>query len=188
MQHEDEMDLEALPAAWSNGQWIWLDLQRNRYKGGEVMRDADLQALQALATVKLQTVAGNEKPLVPPLGVLAHYIRSAWIARKARYLPIADQLALLQSAQIKYKTFGDTATFAWLYQHMRNLRIRRPLCLEDSVCCALFLLRYVEAPSFCIGVKQPPFMAHAWVQVGDVLVNDVKAVVETYSEIVRLDL
>lgn len=75
-----------------------------------------------------------------------------------------------------------------MYQHMRNLRARRPECLEDSIGCALFLGRYIETLSFHIGVVQPAFMAHAWVQSGDLLMNDGKRVIDRYSEILRVDL
>lgn len=83
---------------------------------------------------------------------------------------------------------GNVDHITWLYQHIRNFRFRRPMCVEDSVCCALFLGQYIETLSFHIGVVQPPFQAHAWVQVGNVIANDTKGVVEAYSEILRLDL
>lgn len=179
-----------MPVAWSNGQWIWLDLKGNRYKGGQVRRATmqAMQARQAAAVAKLQAVLG-EGPLLPPMHVIAHFLRCASTARRVRGLPIRDQLAALKAdTTSRVRGNGDVATFSWFYQHLRNLRFRRPSCLEDSVCCSLFLRRYVAGTSFRIGVVRPPFIAHAWVQVGDVIINDIKCAVEAYSEILRLDV
>lgn len=180
-------------SAWSNGQWIHLDLERNRYFGDAVAPNATLQAAQASAVARLRSLGGRPQVLVPSLATVAHYLRCAMHARSVRRQPIRDQLDLLRRARgphpARAKRQGDVEHFAWLYQHIRNLRWQRPTCLEDSICCALFLRRYLAGRvSFHIGVVQPPFLAHAWVQVGDVLVNDTKGCVEVYSEILRLDL
>ena len=180
---------DKMPAAWSNGQWIQLDLANNRYKGSEIERNASMQTRQAAAVASLRTSSCEMPRFMPSVRILAHYLRCAWTAHRVRYLPIRDQLTAIRNARSPRKQpSGDIAEFAWYYQLIRNLRPHRPACLEDSVCCVLFMERYVASPSFCIGVKQPPFMAHAWVQVGDVIVNDTKGVVEAYSEILRLDL
>ncbi|WP_183714675.1 lasso peptide biosynthesis protein [Bradyrhizobium sp. ERR14] len=36
-----------------------------------------------------------------------------------------------------------------------------------------------------MGVKKPPFGAHAWLQSGDLILNDTRRAVEDYSVIVR---
>ncbi|WP_405048906.1 lasso peptide biosynthesis B2 protein [Rhizobium rhizogenes] len=179
---------KSLPAAWSNGQWIWLDLNENRYIGGGFERDSRLQALQALAGARLRSVIYREKPLIPPLHIVGHFVRSSRRAKKFSKLRIVDQLAALENSSKQPPNNHSVETLCWYYQYLRNLRVRRPLCLEDSLACAFFLRRYITGVSFRIGVKQPPFMAHAWVQVGELIANDTKPVVETYSEILRLDL
>jgi hypothetical protein len=180
---------ETMPAAWSNGQWIWLDLAANRYKGGVDDNDAALRMNQAAKVARLRAAGSGQRRLVPPASVLKHYLGCAWIARRVRTSTIRDQLYTLKTAtSIRVDGAADVEDMAWLYQHIRNLRPHRPACLEDSLCCALFMQRYIGRASFCIGVKQPPFMAHAWVQIGDLIINDTKSVVEAYSEILRLDL
>lgn len=179
---------KSLPAAWSNGQWIWLDLNENRYIGGNVERDSRLQAAQARAGTRLRSLIFRNKPLVPPMHVFGHFVRSSHRARKLSKLRIVDQLAALESSSERPQSTESVETFCWYYHYLRNLRLRRPLCLEDSLACAFFLRRYIKDVSFRIGVKQPPFMAHAWVQVDELVANDTKPVVETYSEILRVDL
>ncbi|MDA9464792.1 hypothetical protein XH87_09275 [Bradyrhizobium sp. CCBAU 53415] len=75
--------------------------------------------------------------------------------------------------------------YASVFQHLRNLRFRRPLCLEDSVGGYLFFYPYIASLELLVGVKQPPFGAHAWLQSGDLILNDAKRVVEDYSVILR---
>ncbi|RUT79763.1 MULTISPECIES: lasso peptide biosynthesis B2 protein [unclassified Mesorhizobium] len=187
----ETVDFPAL-TAWSNGQWIHLDLAKNRYFGGAIQRDAALQAATMATVAKLRIGVGEPKMLIPPAAELLHFLRCCRVAARVRREPIRTQLDLLRGARHPSKSRHSgqqqAERYAVMYQHLRNLRFRRPACLEDSVCCALFLGRYIERPSFRIGVVQPPFMAHAWVQVGDMIVNDVKGAVEQYSEILRMDL
>lgn len=187
----DNTDFPSL-TAWSNGQWIHLDLAQNRYFGGAVQADAALQAAVMAAVAKLRIGVGEPQTLIPPAGVLLHFLRCCRVAARVRREPIRTQLDVLRGVGQAGKRWlsgrQEAERYALMYQHLRNLRFRRPECLEDSVCCALFLGRYVERPSFRIGVVQPPFMAHAWVQVGDMIANDVKGAVEQYSEILRMDL
>lgn len=54
-------------------------------------------------------------------------------------------------------------------------------CLSASTACAA-LLRLRGMPArLVIGVRTPPFEAHAWVEVEGVVVNDDAAVTRTYS-------
>lgn len=187
----DTIDFPSL-TAWSNGRWIHLDLKRNRYFGGAVQPDPLLQAAHMATVARLRSEAGEPLALIPAADVLLHFLRCSRIAARVRKEPIRRQLNVLRSAPRpgvpRLSGSREIQEYAHMYQHLRNLRFQRPECLEDSLCCALFLRRYVEAPSFRIGVVQPPFMAHAWVQAGDLIANDVKGAVEQYSEILRLDL
>jgi Transglutaminase-like superfamily len=180
------------PTAWSNGQWIHLDLALNRYFAGTLHASASLQAAHASSVAKLRVHTNQPGSLLPRGTVLAQFLRSAWMARKICRLPIRDQISAMRTTNASplliQSTSDEIEKYAWVYQYMRNMRFRRPACLEDSICCAIFLRRFIQGPSFHIGVVQPPFMAHAWVQAGEILVNDTKGVVEAYSEILRLEL
>ncbi|MBA2672524.1 lasso peptide biosynthesis B2 protein [Ramlibacter sp.] len=177
--------------AWSNGRWLYLDLARNRYLAGRCAPDSERRLKQAKAAAQLQDSSLILDTLIPKNGMLLHFMRSAWRAWRIRNAPIQQQLALLRmtpegrhrSAQPR-----DVEHCAAMFQHLRNLRPRRPLCLQDSVGCALFLRQYVTPLSFHLGVVQPPFKAHAWVQSGQLVLNDRKQAVEEYTEIARLDL
>lgn len=45
-------------------------------------------------------------------------------------------------------------------------------CLLDSLVLTEFLHRFHLTPTFVIGIQTMPFLAHAWVQVGDLVLND----------------
>lgn len=45
-------------------------------------------------------------------------------------------------------------------------------CLLDSLVLANYLRFFAFAPHFFIGVRTKPFLAHAWVEVGDYVVDD----------------
>lgn len=182
----------AVLTAWSNGRWIHLDLVQNRYFAGKAEPDQSLQNERIAAVARLREQPSELRSLIPPAGMIAHYLRSATVAWRAKQRPIREQVAILRPAApravLPALSPAGVAQCAVMYQHMRNLRLRRPQCLEDSVGCALFLRQYVETVSFHIGVVQPSFMAHAWVQSGDLLMNDAKEAVERYTEILRVDL
>lgn len=185
-------DDTAVLAAWSNGRWIYLDLDRSRYYGGQAHPDPVFADAHVAATAALRDQPSETVRLLPTRDEIWHYARCARLAWQLRRRPLRDQLAAMSAQPMPTKPrtaqAAAVARFAVNYQNMRNLRLRRPLCLEDSVACALFLRRYVDAPTFCVGVVQPPFMGHAWVQVGDMIVNDAKEVVERYSTILATNL
>ena len=56
-------------------------------------------------------------------------------------------------------------------------------CLFDSLALAVYLTRQAIACTFLIGVSTKPFTAHAWVQVGDLVLNDTAEHVQTFTPI-----
>lgn len=59
-------------------------------------------------------------------------------------------------------------------------------CLIDSLTLSEFLMHYQIAPTFVIGVKTKPFAAHAWVQVGDHVLNDSVDYVRGYTPLLAV--
>lgn len=59
-------------------------------------------------------------------------------------------------------------------------------CLRDSLVLAEFLLRCGAVPTLVIGVRSRPFAAHAWVQDGDVVLNDTLENVQRYTPILAV--
>ena len=65
---------------------------------------------------------------------------------------------------------------AFLFSH-------RDKCLHDSLALLEFLARYGIFPSWVFGVRARPFVAHCWVQYGDVVFNDTVEHVASYTPI-----
>jgi hypothetical protein len=56
-------------------------------------------------------------------------------------------------------------------------------CLLDSLAVHDFLSRFGIASSLVVGVRTCPFSAHAWIQVGPCVVNDIAEIVRAYEPI-----
>jgi hypothetical protein len=59
-------------------------------------------------------------------------------------------------------------------------------CLFDSLVLALFLSRKKIPCTFVIGVSTKPFLAHAWVQIGEFVLNDTAEHVQTFTPILAV--
>jgi hypothetical protein len=59
-------------------------------------------------------------------------------------------------------------------------------CLFDSLVLSVFLTRWRVPCTLVIGVSTKPFRAHAWVQIGDCVLNDTAEHVQTYSPILAI--
>lgn len=59
------------------------------------------------------------------------------------------------------------------------------LCLQRSVVTTCLLRKYGVPAQMVIGAQQVPFKAHAWVEVGQRVVNDKPYVVEMYGILSR---
>jgi Transglutaminase-like superfamily len=68
----------------------------------------------------------------------------------------------------------------WFYTAHRR-------CLFDSFVLAAFLIRQRVSCSFVIGVSTKPFRAHAWVQIGQFVLNDTAEHVQTFAPILIVD-
>ena len=65
------------------------------------------------------------------------------------------------------------------------LYFRRVLCLQRSAATACLLKRYGFPAQLVIGVQQLPFAAHAWVEMGGLVVNDKPYMSDIYSVLAR---
>jgi hypothetical protein len=59
----------------------------------------------------------------------------------------------------------------------------RDRCLHDSLALLEFLARYDIFPDWAFGVRARPFVAHCWVQHGDIVFNDTVEHVAGYTPI-----
>lgn len=62
----------------------------------------------------------------------------------------------------------------------------RNACLLDSAVLTEFLLRHGHRPLLVLGVQTKPFLAHAWVQIGDCVLNDSLEHAQTLTPIAAL--
>lgn len=54
-------------------------------------------------------------------------------------------------------------------------------CLFDSLVLAVYLTSQAIACTFIVGVSTKPFKAHAWVQIGELVLNDTAEHVQTFT-------
>jgi hypothetical protein len=59
-------------------------------------------------------------------------------------------------------------------------------CLFDSLVLAVFLTKERVPCTFVIGVSTKPFLAHSWVQIGEVVLNDTAEHVQTFNPILAV--
>lgn len=62
---------------------------------------------------------------------------------------------------------------------------KQPLCLQRSAATACLLKRYGVPAQLVIGAQRLPFKAHAWVEVGNTVVNDKAYIREIYRVLDR---
>jgi Transglutaminase-like superfamily len=81
----------------------------------------------------------------------------------------------------------DVARARQLVDSFARLRVflfsHRDKCLHDSLALLEFLARYGIFPSWVFGVRARPFVAHCWVQYGDIVFNDTVEHVASYTPI-----
>jgi hypothetical protein len=93
-----------------------------------------------------------------------------------RLKPLLDRIRVLQAQSGEACGRPRLDTVLELLEVFRRLRTffytAKDFCLIDALTLALFLHKYEQAPTFVIGIRTKPFVAHAWVQVGDCIVDD----------------
>jgi hypothetical protein len=60
---------------------------------------------------------------------------------------------------------------------------KTPACLQRSLALTAMLRRRGVAADVKIGIRQPPFESHAWVEIGGSVINDASNVRETFQTI-----
>jgi len=65
------------------------------------------------------------------------------------------------------------------------LYFKQTLCLQRSAAAACLLKRHGFAAELVIGVQQLPFLAHAWVELNGLVVNDKPYMSDIYSVLAR---
>jgi hypothetical protein len=86
-----------------------------------------------------------------------------WLSENQRSIHLARRDATSYEVERLVASFSRLRI--WFYTADRH-------CLFDSLVLAVFLTRLTVPCTFAIGVSTKPFLAHSWVQVGDLILND----------------
>jgi hypothetical protein len=129
-----------------------------------------------------------------PVKHLVQFMMSLWtVSLRHRDDQLASLVGLLSQRQHLIRRVQRTATLEdakkmlvvflrlriWFYTADRR-------CLFDSLVLALFLSRKKIPCTFVIGVSTKPFLAHAWVQIGELVLNDTAEHVQTFTPILAV--
>ena len=142
---------------------------------GKPARRAVIQASQAFTP--------GQRPSTPRTIRASHIARFAasvlyctWTLQRHRPKSIIDRMAGLRERHVEQAASGGTDVAAQLVEIFRRLRTftytAKDHCLLDSLILADFLFRNGLIPTFIIGIRTKPFLAHAWVQIGDCVMDD----------------
>jgi len=82
---------------------------------------------------------------------------------------------------------AEIVTLVHIFRRLTTLfYTSKNACLLDSAVLTEFLLRYGHRPVLVLGVRTKPFLAHAWVQIGDCVLNDSLEHAQTLTPIAAL--
>lgn len=101
--------------------------------------------------------------------------RAAIVLRTRRFQQILSMLQISRNATQALQPGNDGATairFASALQATSLLFGSSDRCLNRSLALLQLCYRRGSRPTFVIGVRTDPFVAHCWVQQGDVVLND----------------
>lgn len=123
------------------------------------------------------SVLGICEPVAPsPLLTLEASCRLAFAKWLHQRLALSDFLERVRRAEVAQDTAYDAAglnRIAFAFHRASILCRTRDFCLSSSICLALYLRRRSFPARLTLGVTGRPFAAHCWVQVDDIVANDV---------------
>lgn len=129
----------------------------------------------------------------PPIGhvfkfarALLH-VRLSW--RGGKLEPLLGWLSARQSTLADVTPLDPNILLPFLRSYCQ-LRIwfytARDHCLFDSLVLSAFLTKCRLPCTFVIGIATKPFVAHAWVQSGDAVLNDTAEYIQTFDPILAI--
>lgn len=125
------------------------------------------------------------------IGAAALFVRT-WLAtsvhlRRGQLRVMIDRAARANAALMHSSTQADTErciNLSLAYRRFRPWIYRaREKCLLDSLVLTTFLHAYSVPATLVLGVAPKPFAAHAWVQLGSIVLNDKAEHVQMYTPI-----
>jgi hypothetical protein len=148
------------------------------------------KALAPLSNEGLQQYVTNSVDRLRLAHVLRFFHATALASLQLKTYSMRRTVAMIKRSKERSGNVVTSATecarlFA-VFQRLRPYYPRPYLCLFDSLALVHFLSRFGLFPDWVFGVKVAPFGAHCWVQINDVLVNDIPDNVTSYSPIMRI--
>ncbi len=129
--------------------------------------------LTSISTTGCPTALGS-MPLDQLFAFIKALLRVLFSGRRNRILPVLGWLDGRQ--HLIDSNTANLHTLPTLMSSFRRLRIwfytAHDRCLFDSLVLSVFLTLRKVPCTFVIGVASKPFLAHAWVQAGDMVLND----------------
>jgi Transglutaminase-like superfamily len=128
-------------------------------------------------------------PLAHMVQFLMALLMVAWGLRRARLAALLGWLRRQQSrlhrghAVEPGNVAARLASFLWLRSWFYTASRR---CLFDSLVLSVYLTRGTVPCTFVIGVATKPFLAHAWVQIGESVLNDTAERVHDFKPILNI--
>lgn len=164
-------------------------LTRSETKG-KLPPSAIAPAEDSIATIK-RSELGHPIRLRDVMRFVRAFNCAAHDLRLARLKNIVTRL---DRRRTSLTTFNDRGAPIEQARHLAGMfrRLRpwaysaRSACLLDSVALVEFLSYYGFTASLVIGVNTKPFGAHAWVQMGRVVINDTAEHVQEYTPILSV--
>jgi Transglutaminase-like superfamily len=154
---------------------------------------ARLSDLPRPATVLTNADWGPARHRIPITHLLHFCTSLLWVLLRRRPRSLASLLSWIgrqQAAIRRNEAFPNRQIAGGLLTSFFRLRIwfytAYRYCLFDSLVLSVFLtLRRVPC-TLVIGVSTKPFAAHAWVQIGDCVLNDTVEHVQTFAPILAI--
>lgn len=110
------------------------------------------------------------------LAFTASVLKAAWLLKVSRFADTIHHLQHLQRKAAIPPRSLDLVLVERLVASFRHMRLwtysASRACLFDSLVLFQFLHRRGVSTTFVLGVRTKPFIAHAWVQLGDLVLND----------------
>jgi hypothetical protein len=125
---------------------------------------------------------------------VAHFISSfSHVFRNLNGKRLAQVIGHIHVLRERYPSPGnplDVDSVLELLEIFRRLRTfvytAQDACLLDALVLTMFLHRYRLAPTFAIGIRTKPFVAHAWVQIGDCAIDDRLEGLQTFTPLLAI--
>lgn len=157
-------------------------------RDGLLLRSSNMPVAETPPRATKAFVTGSERPSIARL---AETLWAAFLSSRFRRMSLIDLERRLthQRHRGERRHTGKGASIDEIIRAYAAVTVLIPnhdRCLERSVSLAWVCASHGYCAELIIGVSVPPFSAHAWVQLGDTVLNDTVEHVQQYKPIHRI--